>query len=214
MDLFRMSADEAVKTLNLIDQPSEVADSREGASDLEQSDISCTEAQILTKYFNKMSKPVAALSFLHPCHTCQGDSYLFGKDGFFICSNCNPAAEGISVIGSGNISQIEINRSQSVIGAGPEYRRIDNRFKLASECFKIGYPWVKDHIDELCGAGWTKPELFRRSPHRWPLGNWGLAWLGVWRRPGVRAMIVDKGKIIFTFKYNGRTVTQSANPVC
>ena len=43
----------------------------------------------------------------------------------------------------------------------------------ALSCFYVGYPWLRDHLDSLLAAGWTRRELFMRGRYRWPYGDWG-----------------------------------------
>ena len=87
-----------------------------------------------------------------------------------------------------------------------------NREELAKDCFTVGFPWIMEHLGELSAAGWTRPELFRRAKHRWCTGNWGVAWLSIWRRPDLVIEIKPAGSVLFTFPSGGRIVTQSAYP--
>jgi hypothetical protein len=82
----------------------------------------------------------------------------------------------------------------------------------ALKCFRIGYTWLNDHLDELLVAGWTRAELFRRGRYRWPIGDWGVAWLSSWSDPGKDASIGARGEIVFSFKTATGQAQQTAWP--
>lgn len=82
----------------------------------------------------------------------------------------------------------------------------------AQRAFDHGFQWVQAHRQELIAAGWTAPELFRRSKFRYSVGSWGVAWLSVWLKPGLSVSFNDDGKIIFTLRRGERTVVQSVRP--
>lgn len=82
----------------------------------------------------------------------------------------------------------------------------------ARDAFACGYEWVQNHQKELIAAGWTRAELCRRSRLRYPVGNWGLAWLNVWLRPGCTAGIARFGRVVFTFYSHDRKIKQTASP--
>jgi hypothetical protein len=66
-------------------------------------------------------------------------------------------------------------------------------------CFKVGYPWVKDHLPELLAAGWTRRELFGRGRYKWPFGDWGLSWAASWGESRSALSIGTRGEV----KLNG-----------
>lgn len=83
---------------------------------------------------------------------------------------------------------------------------------VALACFKIGYPWLKEHLEELLSAGWTRRELFGRGRHKWPIGNWGAAWLSSWKDERKTPSIGPYGEIIFSFTASGYPAQQTAWP--
>ncbi len=78
--------------------------------------------------------------------------------------------------------------------------------------FEAGLPWIMANLEKLVAAGWTRAEIFRMAKTTFPLGKWGLAWLGDWTRPGLVVTIHKSGRVIFTMKNNGRTISQSVSP--
>jgi hypothetical protein len=82
----------------------------------------------------------------------------------------------------------------------------------ALACFDIGYPWLRDHLDDLLMGGWTPRELFGRGRHAWPNGNWGAAWLPTWGNPSKVPRIGSRGEIIFTFTANSQQIQHAAWP--
>lgn len=78
--------------------------------------------------------------------------------------------------------------------------------------FRIGYSWLNDRLDELLVAGWTRAELFRRGRYRWPIGDWGAAWLSSWSDPEKDASLGTRGEIVFSFKNATGQVQQTAWP--
>ena len=83
----------------------------------------------------------------------------------------------------------------------------------AVRCFKIGFPWLRDHLDELLAAGWTRKILFGRGRYKWPYGNeWGVAWASSWqdahKTPGLGSR---KGEIVFSFMVGGTQSQQTIN---
>ena len=154
------------------------------------------------------------LSFLRPCPTCQSRHFTYGKNGGFFCNTCQPGIAGSPAYATGhdrlNVYAVETTTTQSPVqNVSAQIRKTNQK----AECFKIGFPWILAHLEELLAVGWTKPELFRRSRHRWCVGNWGLAWVNTWTRPGVIIAIEEKGRVSFTFKSGSSTITQAAYPV-
>ena len=83
----------------------------------------------------------------------------------------------------------------------------------AARCFKIGFPWLRDHLDELLAAGWTRKTLFGRGRYKWPYGNeWGVAWASSWqdahKTPGLGRR---KGEIVFSFMVGNTQSQQTIN---
>lgn len=80
--------------------------------------------------------------------------------------------------------------------------------------FKTGFPWIKAHLTELLAAGWTKRELFGRGRHRWPIGDWGAAWVLPFGQPEKIPTIGRRGEIVFTFPNgHGEMTQQTAWPL-
>ncbi|MDK9706386.1 MAG: hypothetical protein OEL83_04990 [Desulforhopalus sp.] len=80
--------------------------------------------------------------------------------------------------------------------------------------FKTGYPWITLHLVKLLAAGWTRRELFGRGRHRWPIGDWGAAWVLPFDQPEKIPGIGRHGEIVFTFpNCHGELAQQTAWPV-
>ena len=82
-------------------------------------------------------------------------------------------------------------------------REIDPELK---KIFLVGFKWIMGNLPELLEAGWTRPSLFRRSIHKWPVGNWGAAWLFIPESDQASTKIGKNGEIIFTYDSNSRKV--------
>jgi hypothetical protein len=154
------------------------------------------------------------LSFLRPCPICHGRNFTYGNKGGFFCNTCQPGITGSPAYATGqdrlNVHAAEPTTTQShVQNVSAQIRKTSQE----AECFKIGFPWIMAHLEELLATGWTRPGLFRRSCHRWCIGNWGLAWAASWTRPGVKIAIEKSGRVSFTFTSGCRTITQAAYPV-
>lgn len=67
--------------------------------------------------------------------------------------------------------------------------------------------WLKAHRDELRQSGWTAPELWRRNR------SIGIAWVGLWERPGLAVSLEAGGVIAVFFESSGRTIRQTARPM-
>lgn len=79
--------------------------------------------------------------------------------------------------------------------------------------FRAGFAWIWPRVAGLLAAGWTRRELFGRSPTRWPTGPWGVAWLSAWSDPATVASLGADGEIVFEKKRpNGRFVRQTVQP--
>ncbi len=68
----------------------------------------------------------------------------------------------------------------------------------------VALEWVREHREELCKAGWTAAELYRRNKSR------GVLWLTVWSTPDVEVSLQPDGAI--QFKIDNRGVTLAARP--
>lgn len=153
-------------------------------------------------------------SFLGPCPICQDRHFTYVEKRGFFCSTCQPGIAGIPAYATGQdrpkIKIIESTETQTPVQKVSAQIRGP---KKETECFRIGFPWIIENLEELLVAGWTRPELFRRSRHRWFLGNWGLAWAGAWIKTGVEIGIEKNGRVTFKFKSGGRAITQAAYPL-
>lgn len=157
---------------------------------------------------NKKRKPIERLKFLKPCPLCGGREFVHGKRGGFFCVHCQPGKEGQPVFALGHraAKREEVDPPQG----------LPDRKETARNISRRGYVWVREHLPELLDLGWSRAELFRRSRLKWPLGQWGIAWLPVWEREGV-VVDIDKrsGRICFRFcDPCGREIVQTASPVC
>lgn len=153
------------------------------------------------------------LKFLRPCPLCQGRYFTYGQKGGFYCETCQPGIAGSPVYATGKERRkIQAVGSIKIQAQSQKYPAQTRKGKSEKECFKIGFPWIMEHLKELLACGWTKPELFSRSRHKWCVGDWGVAWLPIWARQKVDIKIQSTGAIHFIFKSGGRIVTQSAYP--
>jgi len=143
----------------------------------------------------KKRKSIDRLKFLKPCTRCGGRNFTHCRYTGFFCSDCHPEITGDPAYALGN----------------PDQKSAPAKTE-AEKAFAAGSPWVFKNKAALLAAGWTRSELFRRSRIRYPAGNWGLAWLSVWLRPGVQARLVEKGAVKFHFVANDRKITQSTSP--
>lgn len=153
-------------------------------------------------------------SFLRPCPICQGRYFTYGKKGGFFCTTCQPGITGNPAYATGQ-DRPKVHTTESLETQTP-VQKVSAQIretKNETECFKIGFPWIIEHLEELLATGWTRPELFRRSRHRWCMGNWGLTWLSGWIRPGVIITIEKRGRVTFTFTSGDRTIIQAAYPL-
>lgn len=150
------------------------------------------------------------------CKVCRKDIYESVYGGRF-CKACGTAcvdAEPINVEeGFTPVKTIAAILS-SEDGFGPTLAI--NRRTLPTEalvCFKVGFLWLKDHLDELLAEGWTRRMLFGRGRYAWPSGNeWGCAWSSSWQDEGKTPSLGDHGQILFTFTTNGEQKQQSIWP--
>ena len=70
--------------------------------------------------------------------------------------------------------------------------------------WKAARPWILVNLPELQAAGWTRHLLFRGGKSRYPLCNWGPAWLHCWQQPGLKVEIGDDGTLSFTWPRSQR----------
>ena len=154
------------------------------------------------------------LNFLRPCPICHERNFTYGKKGGFFCSTCQPGITGNLVYADGR--ERPKNHTTEPLETQTPIQKVSEQSRKAkqeAECFKKGFPWIMEHLDELLATGWTRPELFRRSCNRWCIGNWGLAWLSAWTRPGVTVSVDQKGRVNFSFTGGGRAIIQAAYPL-
>ncbi len=67
--------------------------------------------------------------------------------------------------------------------------------------------WLIKHRQELKVFGWSAGELWRRNKSKR-----GLAWMLVWKRPGLQVDLTTDGVIQFIFPSTRGTVKQTARP--
>nr|WP_320010108.1 hypothetical protein [uncultured Desulfobulbus sp.] len=155
------------------------------------------------------------LAFLQPCPLCFGRSFVVGNGGGFFCTTCQPGIEGHPVEAAGQASKtgrgsMPVNsRFGHLLPADQQPEQVTEQQR---RYFQEAWPWIKENKAQLLKSGWTLAALVGRSKFKWPYGRWGLAWLPVWTRDQLQVTISDKGAIVFTFRYCGKTVQQTANP--
>lgn len=158
------------------------------------------------------------LTFLQPCPICSGRSFVAGTGGGFFCTTCQPGIEGQPVEAAGRGTRLTTADRELLLvndnfsgsqPADPQPGQVTDRQR---QHLMAAWPWIKENKAQLLGAGWTMAALVARSKYRWPCGSWGLAWLPVWTRDQLQVTINDRGIIIFTFQYCGKTVTQTVKP--
>lgn len=157
------------------------------------------------------------LSFLRPCPLCDGRNFVLGSHGGFFCTGCQPGIPGQPIEAAGpDREKIDLNLDfQAAGGPGSSPGRSDSHqiTDQERENFKAAWPWIKERLPDLLTAGWSRAALLRRGKHRHPSGNWGVAWLSVWKQPSLTVMIAHNGSIVFLFLSNGRTTRQTSHPI-
>lgn len=159
------------------------------------------------------------LAFLHPCPLCSGRSFVAGTGGGFFCTTCQPGIEGHLVEATGQATRkarptlepmpaVDHNHH----GHAPTDPQPEQVTAQQREFFRAAWPWIKENKAQLIRSGWTMAALVARSKFRWPCGRWGIAWITVWKREQLQVTINDRGFIVFTFRYCGKTVIQTAKP--
>lgn len=71
--------------------------------------------------------------------------------------------------------------------------------------------WLFVHLDALTAAGWTNKRLFAAGRTSFPHGEWGVAWLSNWIKPGVEVRM-NGPAIVWTWREGPITRTQTAKP--
>ena len=77
-----------------------------------------------------------------------------------------------------------------------------NTFMLKS--WKASRGWLLDHLTELEAAGWNRHLLLRAGQDRFPLGDWGPAWLHCWQQSGLEIKIGKDGTLYFIWPRSER----------
>ena len=156
------------------------------------------------------------LSFLAPCPVCHGRSFVHIEGGGFACRTCQPRLFGYPVEATGPEGHTP-DRDPELFTAGwsndvpaPQLPTRNQPPEEALAHFAAAWPWIRKHRAALLAAGWTMAALVRRAKYSWPCGPWGVAWLPVWSKPGVKTSLARNGKIQFVYESNGRTIKQTA----
>ena len=150
----------------------------------------------------KKKKYVDRLKFLKPCKKCGGRYFTHCRYTGFHCSDCHPEIIGDPAYALGNPDQNRLREA-------PPKKETPKSNGICEKALI----WTNTNLKELLKAGWTRPELYRRGKLKRPYGNWGVIWLSVWSREGVRVKL-DKqsSRIIFSFTSGNREISQSASP--
>jgi rubredoxin len=147
------------------------------------------------------------------CKVCGKEIYESIKGSRF-CKACGaPSGDGEPTIikeelNPGGSGATNFRREEGIATLAPD---APNRRTPPAEglrCFSIGYTWLRDHLDKLLAAGWTRRELFGRGRYNWCGGNWGAAWLSSWQEGHKTPSIGRRGEIIFSFMRNSREPAQ------
>jgi len=201
-------------------QTAEMETTPQGRSDL-QGEQPQEDFQIRQPAKHDQGKRPEDLSFLSPCRICGSRDFFFTLEHGFSCRACHPESTGLHVKATGDPPEFSGPVDQ---GNGQEiHPRTETATSslLQSRCsipleaqqnFTAAWPWIKENMQVLLGAGWTRARLVRRGRFRHPMGNWGIAWNSVWKTEGLFIEIGRNGRIVFTFESCGRKVTQAAYP--
>jgi hypothetical protein len=141
---------------------------------------------------------------LEPCPSCHSRGFIFSSLKGFTCSTCHPEEDGQRVWAAGP----DRDQQNDSPLRPPEPKRSGSLYKN----FLAGLPWISSNIERLIQVGWRRHEIFRRAKTSYPLGRWGLAWLGPWEKEGLLTEIHQDGRVVFTYRNNGRLVKQSCFP--
>jgi len=71
----------------------------------------------------------------------------------------------------------------------------------------VGRNWLAAHHKELDVAGWSRPDLYRRSGYK-P----GLVWYAPWHRDPTVTIDPRTGAVVFAWVSNSRKIVQRATP--
>lgn len=158
---------------------------------------------------------VEKLSFLKPCSLCNGRNFISKQKGGFFCIKCQPNEKGIRVFAAGNRKNTK-NESDTHLNQARKNEARPQRKGTAEKRhhFQTSFPWIMEHLAELQKAGWTRPALFRRGKHRFPIGEWGVAWYPIWTESNLKINICKRSSAIrFSFVgTDGRAISQAAYP--
>lgn len=156
------------------------------------------------------------LSFLRPCPLCAGRNFVLGSQGGFFCAVCQPGMPGQPVEATGRgREKTDLNPACQMIGGFDATPGRSDTHLIAGqerENFMAAWPWIKERMPDLLAGGWSRAALLRRGRFRHPSGNWGVAWLSVWKQPSLTVTIGHNGSINFHFLSNGRTIRQTSHP--
>lgn len=156
------------------------------------------------------------LSFLRPCSLCSGRNFVLGSQNGFFCAACHPGISGQLVEATGpDREKTDLKLDCQTIGGIDATHGRRGTLQIttqARENFMAAWPWIKERMPELLAGGWSRAALLRRGRFRHPSGNWGVAWLSVWKQPSLLVTIGHNGSIIFHFLSNGRNIRQTSKP--
>jgi len=148
--------------------------------------------QGITPYANALTQSTYTNQF--HCSCCGGHLYWINLIGNRVCAVCHKPAYQTRIYGQGKRRKKFITPSML-------------------KAFKTARPFLLSRLNELEAKGWTRRKLFRIGKYKYPLGDWGLAWSGIWQKDGLKVEIKPDGEILFTWTdRTGRETTQSARP--
>ncbi len=146
--------------------------------------------------------PRLIIDWLKPCPLCNGRNFIHGHKGGFFCEVCQPGARpGQAVRAEGkprkqHAEEEEASPVRSISQSGVNHQYL-----------ATAHAWISSHRQALHAAGWTSPELYRRNKSK------GIAWMEIWKKPGLEIVINDDGTIAFRFlTATGQSITQIARP--
>ncbi len=149
-----------------------------------------------------------------PCAGCGSTTYQRIENGFIF--DDGTVTDGWHCGGENCHIKLFAGKQQAKAAApGSQGTMLFNGPKIKPvKYFQAALPWIMEHLEELLQAGWTRPELFRRSKFNWPVGPWGIAWHSTWTKPDLKVEITPgTGNIVFTFTgSHGRAITQTVRP--
>lgn len=185
-------------------------------SDPSSQEASPVPLPTLSRQRKKPAGKSEKLSFLRPCPLCEGRDFVLGSNGGFFCTVCLPETSGQPVEATGpDREKTDLNMSFQAAGMIDAMPRRSDKHQITAqerENFNKAWPWIKERMPELLAGGWSRAALLRRGKFRHPSGNWGVAWLSVWKQPFLHVTIDNQGSIIFHFLSNERTIRQTSRP--